>query len=229
MSRILGNFDRRLFLGTFGASLFTVHGLFADQLLLPTPPMTEGPFYPNRLPLDQDNDLILVNDQITPAVGTITHLSGRVLDNHGSPVKDAKVEIWQCDANGVYLHTADSGRRSDQQDRNFQGYGQFVTDSRGEYRFRTIKPVQYPGRFAPHIHFKVSKGEQHLITTQLFVRGYTDNNRDGIFRSVRDPDALEMLLAEFKQLPDSTIGELTCRFDIVIGHTPEDADQDQTG
>ena len=141
MSRFPGNFDRRLFLGTFGASLFTVNGLFADQLLLPTPPMTEGPFYPNRLPLDQDNDLIVINDTITPAIGTITHLSGRVLNVHGSPIKDATVEIWQCDANGVYIHTADSGRRAQQQDRNFQGYGRFVTDSKGEYRFTLTKGV----------------------------------------------------------------------------------------
>jgi len=85
-----------------GAAFFTTRGLFADQLS-PTPPRTEGPFYPDRLPLDTDNDLILVNDSLTPAVGEITHLTGRVLDASGSPIRDATVEIWQCDANQVYL------------------------------------------------------------------------------------------------------------------------------
>src|SRR4051794_34838383 len=71
-----------------------------------TPPRTEGPFYPDRLPLDTDNDLIILNDSLTPSVGEITHLTGRVLDTTGSPIRNATVEIWQCDANQVYLHTA---------------------------------------------------------------------------------------------------------------------------
>ncbi len=117
--------------------------------------MTEGPFYPDHLPLDLDNDLLVINNSITPAVGTITQLSGRVLDSKGDPIKGLTVEIWQCDANEVYLHSRDSGPKKKQQDLNFQGFGRFETSSKGEYRFRTIKPVPYPGRPAPHIHFKI--------------------------------------------------------------------------
>ncbi len=74
---------RRAVLGTFtAAALFTTRGLFAEQLAL-TPPRTEGPFYPDQLPLDTDNDLILVNDGITPAVGEITHLTGRIFERIG--------------------------------------------------------------------------------------------------------------------------------------------------
>ena len=51
--------------------------------------------YPDHLPLDTDNDLILVNDGLTPAVGEVTHLSGRVLDGRGDPIRNALVEIWQ--------------------------------------------------------------------------------------------------------------------------------------
>src|SRR5687767_14925612 len=149
-----------------GAAAFTTPGLFADQLLR-TPAMTEGPFYPDKLPLDTDNDLIIVNDRLTPAVGEITHLTGRVLDPTGGPVRNAVVEIWQCDANAVYLNTADSGGKRQQQDANFQGFGRFTTVSAGAYYFRTIKPVPYPGRPAPHIHVKVKKGGRELITTQL--------------------------------------------------------------
>src|SRR5438067_613215 len=103
--------SRRLFLGSLAwgagaAAFFTVRGAFAEELAR-TPRMTEGPFYPDKLPLDTDNDLIIINDSITPAVGEITHLGGRVLSPSGEPIKDAVVEIWQCDANAVYIHTRD--------------------------------------------------------------------------------------------------------------------------
>src|SRR5262249_39347477 len=115
---------------------FGTPNLFAQELAR-TPSLTEGPFYPNRLPLDTDNDLIIVNNSITPAVGEITHLTGRVLDPNGSPVRGAVVEIWQCDANAVYLHTSDSGG-SRRRDANFQGFGRFTTGLTGAYYFRTI-------------------------------------------------------------------------------------------
>jgi protocatechuate 3,4-dioxygenase beta subunit len=213
--------SRRLFLRTaaLGAAAFTVPGLFAEQLALtPTPRQTEGPFYPNKLPLDTDNDLIIVNDSITPAVGEITHLSGRILDARGNPVRNALVEIWQVDAKAVYLHTADSGRKS--RDENFQGFGRFLTGSTGEYYFRTIKPVPYPGR-TPHIHFKVKKGGKELLTTQCYIKGHPGNERDGVYRGIRDAKAREAVTVEFAPLQESKIGELAARFDIVLGLTPE--------
>ncbi|HVJ67522.1 MAG TPA: protocatechuate 3,4-dioxygenase, partial [Caulifigura sp.] len=211
--------DRRLFLGSLAASFFTVRGAFAEQLFA-TPPLTEGPFYPDKLPLDQDNDLIIINDSLTPAVGQITQLTGRVLTASGSPVKDATVEIWQCDANAVYLHTRDSQPKAAQQDKHFQGFGRFTTASDGGYRFRTIKPVPYPGRPAPHIHFKVKKGDRELLTSQLMIRGHEGNLRDGVFNGVRDVIDRELLVTDFKPIPDSKTGELSARFDIVLGRTP---------
>ena len=180
--------DRRVFLGrlTAGvaslsgwATMYTARGAFAEELAL-TPARTEGPFYPDRLPLDTDNDLILIKDSITPAVGEITHLTGRILDASGSPIRDATIEIWQCDANQVYLHTGDSDSKKDQQDKHFQGFGRFTTGSTGEYRFRTIKPVPYPGRPAPHIHFKVKKGDRELLTSQINIAGHPGNKVDGV-------------------------------------------------
>src|SRR5579885_2357431 len=105
-----------------GAAALFVPGAFAEQLSR-TPRLTEGPFYPDKLPLDTDNDLLIVNDSINPAVGEVTHLSGKILDVTGSPIKNAVIEIWQVDNKGVYIHSADSGRR--QRDTNFQGFGRF--------------------------------------------------------------------------------------------------------
>ena len=73
--------NRRRFLAggaVLGAWAWTTPGAFAEELVK-TPAQTEGPFYPDKMPLDTDNDLLILNDQITPAVGTITHLTGEVL------------------------------------------------------------------------------------------------------------------------------------------------------
>ena len=137
-----------------------------------------------------------------------------------SPVKNAVVEIWQCDANGVYLHTADSNGKKDKQDKNFQGFGRFVTGNTGEYYFRTIKPVPYPGR-TPHIHYKIWKGRKELLTTQCYIKDHPGNAKDGIYRSIHDPKALESISVEFKPLQESRTGELAARFDVVLGLTPE--------
>jgi len=201
---------------TLGVAAWLTPGVFAEELAR-TPSLTEGPFYPDRMPLDTDNDLVIVNNSITPAVGEITHLTGRVLGTNGEPLRDALVEIWQVDNRGVYLHSADSGTR--QRDTNFQGFGRCSTNKQGEYRFRTIKPVPYPGR-TPHIHVKVKRGNRELLTTQLFVNGHPQNRTDGIFRGVRDPVDREFLLVDFRPIRESRIGELSARFDIVIGQTP---------
>ena len=206
----------------FGTALMTTKGLFAEQLFQ-TPSMTEGPFYPDKMPLDQDNDLLIINDNITPAVGEITHLTGRVLGPNGSPLKDVTVEIWQCDANAVYLNTSDSGSKQKIQDKNFQGFGRFTTGSTGEYRFRTIKPIPYPGRPAPHIHFKLKRGDKELLTTQLMIRGHEGNARDGVFGGTRDLIDRELLVTDFKPVKESKIGELAASFDIVLGRTPDES------
>src|SRR5262245_14009866 len=200
-----------------GSAAFLVPGAFAEELVR-TPRQTEGPFYPDKLPLDTDNDLLIINDSITPAVGKITHLSGRILDARGQPVRNALVEIWQVDNNGAYLHSR-SGN-GDKRDSNFQGFGRFLTGSNGEYYFRTIKPVPYPGR-TPHIHFKVKKKDKELLTTQCYVKGDPGNERDGILRSIRDRRAREAIIIDFAPMKDSRIGELVARFDIVLGFTPE--------
>ena len=220
MTLVIPARTRRYFLSSLAASggtLLFAPGVLAEQLVL-TPRQTEGPFYPITLPLDTDNDLIVVDAGLTPAAGTITHLTGRVLDQRGAPVRNAQVEIWQCDARGVYLHPGSD--RAGQRDANFQGFGRFLTGTSGEYYFRTIKPVPYPGR-TPHIHFKIRRGGQTLLTTQCYVDGEPLNARDGVLRGISDPRALESVMVPFRPLPQSTVSELRARFDIVLGLTPE--------
>src|SRR6266446_1504932 len=197
--------SRRGFLRQIGlsAALLAVPGAFAEELTR-TPRQTEGPFYPDKLPLDTDNDLIIVNDNLTPALGEVAWVSGRVLDARGDPIRNALVEIWQCDANGVYVHTGNFGGQS-RRDKNFQGFGRFLTGSTGEYVFRTIKPVPYPGR-TPHIHYKLKRNGKDLLTTQLFINGHPQNKTDGVFRGVRDPLQRELVLIDFKPVPGSRIG-----------------------
>jgi protocatechuate 3,4-dioxygenase beta subunit len=211
---------RRRFLGTsaLGIAMMTQQGVFAEELTR-TAALTEGPFYPDHLPLDTDNDLLVINDSINPAVGEVTYLGGRVLTQAGSPVRNALVEIWQVDHNGAYLHTGTSN--ADRRDKNFQGYGRFLTDGEGRYFFRTVKPVPYPGR-TPHIHFAVSRGDKRILTTQLLIAGEKQNERDGVFRNLRDEQSRKSLLAEFNPLAGSKIGELAVNWDIVLGVTSPD-------
>ena len=212
------NFLTSVAVGAVGTAAFATPGVFADQLTQ-TLRQTEGPFYPNKMPLDTDNDLLIINDSITPAVGTVTYLSGRILDRRGEPIRSATVEIWQVDNNGAYLHTGSDNR--DKRDTNFQGFGRFVTGSTGEYTFRTIKPVEYPGRMAPHIHVAVKVKGQDKFTTQCYIKGHPGNIRDGIFKGSGDAKALNTLLVDFTPIKASRIGELAARFDIVLGYTME--------
>ena len=211
--------SRRSFLRqiSLGAALFTVPGLFAQELTS-TPSVEEGPFYPPQLPLDTDNDLLIVNDSITPAVGQIAHVSGRLMDSKGDPIRNATIELWEADSAGIYL--ADRSQQ-DKFDAHFQGYGRFLTGATGEYYFRTIKPTAYSGRPAPHLHFKVRAKGLEPYTTQLFVKGAPGNLRDHIWRRIGDDRTRALVTVDFVPLKESRIAEVAARFDIVLGGLPQ--------
>jgi protocatechuate 3,4-dioxygenase beta subunit len=134
------------------------------------------------------------------------------------PIRNAVVEIWQADANGVYLHKdSDGGNR---RDKHFQGFGRFLTGSSGEYQFRTIKPVPYPGR-TPHIHYSVKVPGQPKFTTQCYVQGEPGNEKDGVLKGIADAKARKSVIVPFAPMEGSKAGELTARFDVVLGFTPE--------
>jgi len=225
---------RRTFLkntGALGIALISPHlfnrGAFAE-MLRPTGPSGEGPLYPDKMPLDTDNDLILVNDAITPAIGEITHLSGRILDRMGSPVRNAYVEIWQTDSKGVYRHTEHERRYGDNHDHNFQGYGRFLTDSTGGYYFRTIKPVPYGSEVlmrTPHIHFAVSKNGTRIFTTEMNIKDHPMNEGDIVYNRRTEAEK-KTVSVDFLPIQDSPIGELSCEFDIVLAVTTADLEDD---
>src|SRR5438552_19088162 len=104
--------------GTFGMPRMLRAAVTA---LAPTPEQTEGPFYPLNYPADSDSDLVHVAGHAEPAKGTVTRVAGRILDSSGRPVPGARIEIWQCDANGRY-HNVRDGDAGRPRDANFQGF-----------------------------------------------------------------------------------------------------------
>jgi protocatechuate 3,4-dioxygenase, beta subunit len=207
---------RRLIAALGGAAATLAASRVLAAALQPTPRQTAGPFYPDRLPLDMDNDLVRVGGAQTQALGDLTWVSGRVLDVSGRPMRNALVEIWQVDRNGVYLHTQSAGR--ERRDSNFQGYGRCLSGEGGEYQFRTIKPVPYGWRTA-HIHFAVQADNAERFTTQLYVKGEAKNAEDGVLNAIRDPAARDAVIVDFLPVAGRR-GELAARFDIVLGVTP---------
>ncbi len=199
---------RQLVLG--GTAALVSAPLAAAQRTL-TPSQMLGPFYPVTPPLHKDNDLTQVEGRSARAAGQIADLSGRVLDLDGRPLAGLRVEIWQCDANGRYRHPRDRGGL--EEDPNFQGFGHTITDAEGRYRFRTIRPVPYPGR-TPHIHAAVFQEAARPFVTQIYVAGEPLNLRDGLFTRV--PEALRpLLLADFVAV-DDPVAELAAEFDFVL-------------
>lgn len=171
----------------------------------PTPSQTEGPFYPVELPRDSDFDL-LRNGSATYSRGQPAWVEGTVTDLQGRPLSGAVVEIWQCDEAGHYHHPGDGGRA----DPAFQGFGRVTAQADGSWRFRTIRPVQYSGR-TPHIHVKVKLGTREVLTTQLYVAGDPNNERDGLWRRL-DADARAALTRPFVAGADG----IRAQFPIVI-------------
>lgn len=202
---------RRRLLAVLGGMLIAPPVL-AGSRLLATPAQSAGPFYPTELPLDDDNDLTRVAGRKQLAMGQLTDLSGRVLDLNGRPITDARIEIWQCDANGRYHHAGD--RRRVEPDENFQGHGHSRTDSAGRYLFRTIRPVPYPGR-TPHIHIAVFTRSTPPFVTQLYIKDDPRNADDFLFSRV-PVERRHLVQADF--LPSGAAGAvLQAEFDLVLG------------
>ncbi|HKY50478.1 MAG TPA: intradiol ring-cleavage dioxygenase, partial [Candidatus Limnocylindria bacterium] len=161
------------------------------------PALTEGPFFVDEK-LDRSD---IRSDPTTGAVrpGALLTLSFRVSRVSGSactPLTGAMVDVWQCDALGVYSDVQNA--RGQKFLRGFQN-----TDASGSARFTTIYPGWYQGR-AVHIHFKIRPTSASEFTSQLFfdeavndevfaqapysqrgTQGLTRNAQDGIFQQAQ--------------------------------------------
>lgn len=208
------HYDRRgLILGiATSIALIPAMGRAAARRTL-TPSGTEGPFYPDRLPLHTDNDLVTIAPGGKRAKGETFHLMGRLATADGAPMTGFTVEIWQCDANGIYQHSGD--RRRGTFDPNFQGFGKTVTDANGAYRFRTITPVAYPGR-TPHIHFKVKAPNRREFTSQLYLDGHPQNEADFLFNGLASDRARKAVSVRQIPAPELDDGAVKGTFDIVL-------------
>jgi protocatechuate 3,4-dioxygenase, beta subunit len=204
--------DRRGFLATTLAATALALPKPGLAALTLTPQQTAGPFYPLSLPLDADANLVTVAGRPVPAQGTVAHVVGRILDPGGRAISGTRIEIWQCDALGHYHHPRDGGGA----DPNFQGYGATVADRDGFYRFRTIRPVAYPGR-APHIHFAVAGLGFGQFTTQMYVAGEPRNDGDFVLSRIRDPAARARVIVALEPADAVEPGALLGTFDIVVG------------
>ena len=181
--------------------------------LQPTPRQTQGPFYPRPADLydDRDNDLVKIEGVVKQAGGEILHLSGQVKDRKGNILRNARVEIWQCDVNGRYLHGRDWSLTR-RRDAAFQGYGETRTDDGGMFRFRTIKPVPYPGR-TPHIHAKIHHPQSgSVLTTQFYIAGDKGNSRDGLFLRLANSERKSLSM----DLQKADNDEWRTRIDVVL-------------
>ena len=142
------------------------------------PELTEGPYYVdeelNRSDIRSDPTSGGVKD------GALLALSFRVSQVGSSgctPLQGAKVEIWHCDAAGVYSDVSDPGFNTVGQ-KFLRGYQE--TDANGDAAFVTIYPGWYSGRTV-HIHFKVhndASNQSHEFTSQLF---FDDSLSDQVF------------------------------------------------
>ena len=187
--------SRRSFFAMCGA--IVLPGVSLGELIR-TPWQGEGPFYPDRIPEDTDNDLVKNGNSTIEAGGKILNLSGSLVNRDSKPIKGMTAEIWQTDMNGVYLHTGSFSYKM--RDDHIQRFGRHMTDRNGHFFFRTIIPVEYPGR-TPHIHLKLWNERENVLTTQLYIQGHSLNKEDFLFKRMT---IAEQKINSMKLLPTQT-------------------------
>lgn len=144
-----------------------------------SPELTEGPYFVD----ERLNRSDIRSDPVDNSVkaGVPLHLTLRVWQVHNggcAALAGAMVDIWQCDALGVYSDVSDPGFNTKGQ-KFLRGYQ--VTDENGTVEFTTIYPGWYQGRTV-HIHFKVrsgsESGQHYEFTSQFF---FDDALSDQVF------------------------------------------------
>jgi len=168
-----------------GLSGLILTGSAFGQMRKGTPEVQMGPFYPVMKPLDQDADLTVINGSKKRAEGKIVHVVGQVVNEAGTPISGARIELWQANTHGRYTHSGDPNKAP--LDPNFTGFGIVTTDSEGRYRFKTIKPGAYPVSATeirpPHIHVDVM-GKHDRLVSQMFFPNEPLNEPDLLFKTL---------------------------------------------
>ena len=124
-------------------------------------------------------------------------VKGTVYDGTGTPLKDAMIEIWQADANGIYPNNDPRGPA----DPNFTGWGRQAGDyDTGEWVFETIRPGSVPfpdGRMmAPHISlWIVARGINIGLNTRMYFPD-ADNSTDPLLTRIEHQNRVPTLIAE---------------------------------
>lgn len=202
--------DRRSFSAGLVAGLAWPIGV-AARVKVATPSLTEGPFYPKRIPNDHDWDLTAFNaagakdDERRGPTGTPVLLQGHLQSLNGMSLPGVDVEIWQCDRFGNYHHVGVGGK----EDTQFQGYGRTTTDDAGLFRFRTLRPFAYGNR-TPHIHCRIVG----RLTTQLFDHANEhENASDWLYQNIGSDAERELVTLDFR--PDKAHG-LKAQFRVIV-------------
>lgn len=182
-----------------------------------TPSQTAGPYVhigctPNVAGIsgvyESDPGSVMITG---PAEGGAITIRGAVFDGTGTPLRDALVEIWQADANGLYNSPAETRGTADP---HFTGWGRSACDMEtGEFSFETVRPGPVPytdGRpQAPHITFWiVARGINVGLHTRMYFEDEpAANAADPILTRIEQQSRVPTLLAKRE-------GEGQYRFDI---------------
>ena len=167
-----------------------------------------------------DNDLTKNGRVNGDPLGERIVVSGRVLDQHGQPIRNTLVEIWQANCAGRYVHKVD--QHAAPLDPNFVGGGRTLTDENGVYRFLTIKPGSYPWGNHPnawrpnHIHFSLF-GTQiaSRLVTQMYFPGDPLLQYDPIYLGVPEKNRASMISKFTLDLTEPNYA-LGYEFDIIL-------------
>jgi hydroxyquinol 1,2-dioxygenase len=192
-----------------------------------------GPFFVEDAPLIDNG-----GDMAFGAKGQPCWVEGTVRDTLGNPLPGARIEVWECDEDGLYDVQYDDDRTATR--------AHLFADDNGEYRFWGLTPVPYPipndgpvgklldavGRSpmrASHLHFMVSSPGQHTLVTHIFVDGCDYLNRDSVF------GVKQSLIKRFEvqdastPTPDGRALDsdwTQARFDIVLAPAKDASDKD---
>ncbi len=168
-----------------------------------TPSQPSGPFYPEKGTRQPNADLVLSPTDAELAKGQIIWVEGVVRDQFDRPVEQALVEIWQACHSGRYHHSEDTNTA--EFDPHFQYWGRSLTNEKGQYRFRTVRPGVYPAETGwdrpPHIHFKISHVSHTPLITQMYFAGDPLNDVDQILQKL-DRQMQNELMTELVQAED---------------------------